>query len=187
MADAQPTVLGRCHPEKRGRLRVALRAATRVVALALMASTGTALAQPYFFMTLGAGSFARGVNDAGQVAGYILSGGNARATLWNGTTITDLNSFLSAADVSAGWELRNATAISDNGSIVGSAYNTLTGQGEAFLLTPVPEPGTYAMLLAGLAMVGAAARRSRIRPRGPQDADPRAAVADATRSGSRPR
>jgi hypothetical protein len=29
----------------------------------------------------------------------------------------------------------------------------------AFTVTPVPEPGTYAMLLAGLAVLGAAARR----------------------------
>ena len=81
--------------------------------------------------------------------------GARHATLWNGATVTDLNSFLDASTVSAGWVLYEATGINDNGWIVGNASNSLLGiQSHAFLLTPVPEAETWAMMLTGLGLVG---------------------------------
>jgi hypothetical protein len=73
----------------------------------------------------------------------------------------------------------NAAFITGNGGTVGSAFNALVAgmdAGKSYLnihtttfsggeirallvLTPVPEPETYGMLLAGLALVGAIARR----------------------------
>jgi hypothetical protein len=52
--------------------------------------------------------------------------------------------------------------INDHGWIVGDAYNSETQQTRAFLLTPVPEPETYAMLLFGLGLMGIVARRKKI-------------------------
>ena len=64
----------------------------------------------------------------------------------------DLNCFLSASDVSAGWHLSTASAINDHGWITGTADNTLTGERHAYLLSvsAIPEPGVLAMMLAGL-------------------------------------
>ncbi|WP_256209002.1 FxDxF family PEP-CTERM protein [Nitrosospira sp. Nsp14] len=54
-----------------------------------------------------------------------------------------------------------ASDINDNGWIVGNAHNSKTGVDHAFLLAPIPEPETYAMLLAGLGLLGFIARRRR--------------------------
>jgi len=108
------------------------------------------------------------INNTEQVTGWTFIIGNTatHATLWNGNASTDLNSLLDAAAIGAGWELTMAWGINDNGWIVGDAYNNLTGQYHGFLLSdattpvsPVPEPETYAMLLAGLGLIGFMARR----------------------------
>jgi probable HAF family extracellular repeat protein len=80
---------------------------------------------------LGLGA-AYGINDSGQVVGSSTHG----ATIWNGSTPTDLNDFLDASAISAGWYLERASAINDNGWIVGTAGNIITGEWHAFLLTP---------------------------------------------------
>jgi probable HAF family extracellular repeat protein len=105
-------------------------------------------------------SFAQAINNSGVVVGFSFqAGGYNRATLWNAGVATDLNSFLDASAVNAGWYLIEAYDINDSGAVVGVASNSLTGQSRPFMLAPVPEPETYAMLLAGLALVGAMTRR----------------------------
>jgi hypothetical protein len=68
----------------------------------------------------------------------------------------DLNSFLDKDTVKAGWILYDALGINNNGWIVGNARNSITGAQRAFLLeaNAIPEPNTYAMVLAGLGMIG---------------------------------
>ena len=118
-------------------------------------------ATPTFLGTIGdAGSVANAINNGGQVVGWIQpSAGTSLAVIWDGVNATDLNSFLDVSSVSAGWLLTNAEDINDKGQIVGIASNAVTGQVNGFLLTPVPEPETYALLLAGFGLVGFAARR----------------------------
>jgi probable HAF family extracellular repeat protein len=101
-------------------------------------------------------SYANGINTSGQIVGW--SGG--RAALWSNGTITDLNSFLDVTAVNAGWVLNGARAINDNGWVVGQASNALLGiSSQAFLLAPVPEADTSAMLLMGAGLMGFMARR----------------------------
>ena len=99
---------------------------------------------------------ARGINDSGQVVGY---GGNGHAFLYSNGTCADLNSLVSASS----WTLEGALAINDSGQIVGDAYNHTTGQEQAVLLTPVPEPSTFALLGVGaISLVAYAWRRRRL-------------------------
>ncbi|SFH34424.1 PEP-CTERM protein-sorting domain-containing protein [Nitrosospira sp. Nsp14] len=111
--------------------------------------------------TLGGGSSeAFAINDSGQVTGWAATTDGAQhAALWNGTTVTDLNSFLDTSTVNAGWVLTVANGINDHGWIVGDAHNSKSGVDHAFLLAPIPEPETYALLLAGLGLVSFMARR----------------------------
>lgn len=105
-------------------------------------------------------SWAWAINSRAQVAGYSeIYGAGQRATLWNDTTVIDLNTLLGPDAVSAGWVLTDARGINDSGIIVGNAYNTLTHQGSNFLLEyPLPEPGTFALMLSALGLLGLMAR-----------------------------
>ena len=62
--------------------------------------------------------------------------------------MVDLNTLI---DPLSGWELSAATAINDAGQITG--YGVIGGQNHAFLLTPVPEPTTLALLALGLPLL----------------------------------
>ena len=118
--------------------------------------------QTYVLSTPGtAFGYAYGINNAGQVVGNRWDNPKQSALLWNSATseAIDLNSFLDAAAVSAGWHLSSAKDINNNGWIVGNADNSITSEGTAFLLTPVPEPQSYALMLAGLGALALAARR----------------------------
>jgi probable HAF family extracellular repeat protein len=79
-------------------------------------------------------SFASGINNVGQVVGSSApQGANpGHAFVWSQSTgMLDLNNLIPA---NSGWLLQQATAINDQGQIVG--YGILNGQSEAFLLTP---------------------------------------------------
>jgi uncharacterized membrane protein len=103
---------------------------------------------------------ARGVNEQGWVVGT-GSGQFAVPFLYaDGSTYT-LQSLLPA---NSGWDIStntssSALAIGNDGSIVGTAlYN---GQVRAYQMSLVPEPGTWALMGAGLAMALLGARRRR--------------------------
>ncbi|MER0216262.1 MAG: PEP-CTERM sorting domain-containing protein [Nitrosomonas sp.] len=98
-----------------------------------------------------------------QIPGYI-----SHAFLYSNGGITEL-SWLPIV-VASGWTDLIPRAINNNGQIVG--WGTHGGHYEAFLLSfspdtvfpfittpPVPEPTTYAMLLAGLGLLGFVLRR----------------------------
>jgi probable HAF family extracellular repeat protein len=91
------------------------------------------------------GSSAWGINSLGQVVGDgDIPSGTIHALLFNNGTVTDLNGLISP---SSGWVLTEATSISDSGYIVGSRMHN--GQTAAYLLTPVPEPSSIALVAIG--------------------------------------
>ncbi|MDO9002331.1 MAG: hypothetical protein Q7V20_02615 [Aquabacterium sp.] len=105
-------------------------------------------------------SSALGLNDSGQVVGWSArsDGHKQYATLWDGTQAVDLNSLVGVSP--DGFILSTALDINDQGWIVGLRYNYNTGGvPRAFVLIPVPEPGVFALVLAGLFPVGAGAWR----------------------------
>ena len=98
--------------------------------------------------TLG-GSYieAFGINDAGQVVGNSFTAAgplHAFITGPNGVGMTDLTALVSQ---SAGVVLTEATGINNHGQIIANG------------IPPIPEPESYAMLLAGLGLMGFIARR----------------------------
>ncbi|MGZ8269727.1 MAG: DUF3466 family protein [Methylophilus sp.] len=104
------------------------------------------------------------INTIGQIVGVSYSPLSqeyaSRATLWDGASAIDLNTLLDEKTIADGWVLNNAHDINDNGWIVGTASNPTLGlESRAFLLTPVPEAETYALLLAGLSIIALSLNR----------------------------
>ena len=90
------------------------------------------------------------INDAGQVVGtYEAMWGNHAFTYANGI-MRDLNDFLPEGSL---WVLESATAINNDGWIVGEG--TYDGQSMAFLMGPVdvPEPSAVFLLIGALCVV----------------------------------
>jgi probable HAF family extracellular repeat protein len=95
----------------------------------------------------GGSSFARAINDGGQVAGgsHATEGGyHAVITGANGMGTMDLNSLV---DLPEGVILTDAVDINNNGQVIATGI--------------VPEPEAYALMLAGLVLVGFIARRKK--------------------------
>ena len=65
--------------------------------------------------------------------------------------MTDLNSLIKLGN---GIFLADATGINDKGQIIANASD-----GHAYLISPIPEPETYAMFLAGLGLMSYIVRR----------------------------
>lgn len=118
----------------------------------------------------GVGSMAHNINNQGQIVGMAHVAGSTmgHAVLWNGGTVLDLNQYIVPAAAEQGWVLESALGINDSGDIVGLMRKTGTYVYHGFLLSsnggvivapPVPEPETYAMMLAGLVLMWGAARR----------------------------
>jgi MYXO-CTERM domain-containing protein len=107
----------------------------------------------------GSASYAWGINASGQVVGQSYIAGNAVQHAFitgaNGLGMTDLNSLVS---LGGGDYFRTASGVNDSGQIIVNTY-----LGHAYLLTPVPEADSWAMMLAGLGLVGGVARRRKLR------------------------
>lgn len=107
------------------------------------------------FASLG-GQFASAyaVNDAGVAVGQsdivVDDLRVSRAVMYRNGRSMDLNGLLSPDDASR-WQLREATDINEAGVIVGTgSFNRAS---RAFVMTPVPEPGTWALMTGGLGVV----------------------------------
>ena len=109
----------------------------------------------------------RGINRRDDVVGFttVTSGTNDNPVFttvgrfWSlsGEVYTgvDLDSLVVNLGV---WHTGAVQAINDRGQIVG--FDTaLDGSSRAYLLTPVPEPGTWSLLIVGFAITGIVARR----------------------------
>ena len=83
------------------------------------------------------------INQSGQIVGETDSSPYSvyHAFIYTGGRMIDLNSLIAP---SAGWTLESATGINDLGQIVGDGVNP-SGQTDAFLLTPTPEPSTLCL------------------------------------------
>lgn len=103
----------------------------------------------------GQNSQAFDINSDGQVVGWaetsIANRRHAFLTGPDGEGMTDLNSLVTLEN---GVYLASANGISDIGQIIANASD-----GRAYLLSPIPEPETYAMFLTGLGLMGFMARR----------------------------
>ena len=109
------------------------------------------------------GGHEQAINDSGAVVGYTGTQGSTwHAAIWQNGTITDLNT-LYAGILPAGFVLNNATAIDNNGDIVGYGTDASSNTYQAFEILNVatPEPGTMALLMAGLVGLVAYAWRKR--------------------------
>jgi uncharacterized membrane protein len=112
---------------------------------------------------LGTASFPYAVNDAAEAIGvYTDAQSYQHPFVWDYTSgMNDLNSLLEPI-TGAGWVLDTATDINSSGQIVG--FGLHNGVGRAFLLTPVPEPCTVALL--GCGVIGLLTHAWRKRRRG---------------------
>lgn len=118
--------------------------------------------------TLGGATLAWGMNDLNQIVGtssidpYGTADLMMRAFLYDHETLTmyDLNTLLVPG---TGWMLLGAQDVNEDGQIVGWGVNP-EGKRHAFMLTPVPEPGTAGLLLAGLSAVILRRRRVEASP-----------------------
>jgi probable HAF family extracellular repeat protein len=114
--------------------------------------------------TLGAGEGnAEDINDAGWIVGQTrrASDLSVAAFVWHDGVMRDLNSLLPAG-LTQRMTVRSALDINESGQILVQAeLNGLSAALRTLVLTPVPEPTTLAMLLAGLGVVGIAVRRGR--------------------------
>ncbi len=100
-------------------------------------------------------SYARDINNAGQIVGSANCSAGFCAFLYNNGTMSDLNDLI---DSDSGWTLSQARGINDLGQIVGSGV--INGETHAFLLTPVPEPSIFALIsVCGLGLVAYVQRR----------------------------
>jgi hypothetical protein len=91
---------------------------------------------------LGEGS-ASAINNLGQAVGY-----NGYAALYSNGEVQDLDKLI---DPSLGITLGDAVAINDKDQIVTSDLN----RNKSYLLTPVPEPSTWALTACSLLLLAA--------------------------------
>jgi len=100
-------------------------------------------------------SFANAINASGVVVGNANDSEDFDyfAFIYEAGIMTNLNSLI---DPALGWTLHSATGVNDSGQI--AAYGCRDGECGALLLDllvgQVPEPGSMALVLSGLALIG---------------------------------
>jgi probable HAF family extracellular repeat protein len=101
-------------------------------------------------------SGANSINDSGQVVGDSVNSNDTdgRAFIWDNNVMVDLNTLI---PTNSGWRLTWATGINDEGQIIGGGYNP-SGESDAFLLTPIPEPSSSVLALFGASLAVLSAR-----------------------------
>lgn len=99
------------------------------------------------------------LNDNGQVAGVIKDqfGFPTFSFLTSIGTDEVINLSMEEDIIAAGWSNIVVSDINNLGQLSGTGV--INGATRAFLLTPIPEPETYAMMMAGLSMLGFMRRR----------------------------
>jgi probable HAF family extracellular repeat protein len=101
------------------------------------------------------------INDAGQSVGWSHTASGQDAVLWSPSgKATDLGAVLGSA-----WSSTVASGINDRGDIIGYG-DYQGGLVYGFLLTPVPEPSTWIMMLVGFAGLGFLGYRGRLDGKG---------------------
>lgn len=106
-----------------------------------------------------AGVTASAINSHGDVVGRVVDSSGFGIWIYSGGQAFSLNGEVINM---AGWDMiTNAIGINDAGQIVGTGiYNGVT---TAFLMTPVPEPASVSLMLAGGALLWACRRQRRTR------------------------
>lgn len=105
-------------------------------------------------------SSANDINNNNLVVGYSIKQDEllSRAVLWESGKIFDINK-LNIRNAN-GWHFESALSVNSSGHIVGSAINA-AGNRHGFLISPVPEPNIWFMLVLGFGIIGHAARKHR--------------------------
>ena len=104
----------------------------------------------------GAQSHAYGINMRGQIVGMADAAGDyGRAFLFENGAMSDLNMLI---DPALGWTLSSAQGINDAGQIAALGCRGYACM--SVLLSPVPEPQSWAMLLSGLVLLARRYRRT---------------------------
>jgi probable HAF family extracellular repeat protein len=95
---------------------------------------------------LGGGvSYALAINDDDHVVGYsyIVNEIHTRGFIYDGATMLDLNDLI---DPALGWRISKANDINNVGQIVAIALHAGDRTPHAVLLTPIPEPQSWAIV-----------------------------------------
>jgi len=104
------------------------------------------------------------INNLGQIVGDTngsLGSPNRAPFLYTGGSMYNLDNLLDSSG--AGLSLELAYGINDSGTILAEGMTTANGY-QAVLLTPVPEPSTWVMLMIGAAALLACGLRKRRSP-----------------------